>query len=267
MTRLLVWCVAMLAAVAAAAVVRDDTYQELDVHMKLNGAALQYIEGDLRKRIAAAAPHNEVNFTTTIPHITLYLTEYVSVLLPDAIAVLDTLVPRLAAQVGVCNVTLGRPVVSGQYFMWNTEVPACLQQISDTITLELARFRNKNQDVPEWVYNLPEPDRSRRISLVRQYGSPGVFQFFNPQFVILLLTISTTRSTCPSSPFASFLNQQRDARVECNRRHEAAAGPGVPDVLDPARADRLWCHGRPRHGAARQGHCLVAVEVRALTPF
>ena len=125
MARLLVWCVAMLAAVAAAAaaaaVVRDDTYQELDVHMKLNGAALQYIEGDLRKRIAAAAPHNEVNFTTTTPHITLYLTEYVSALLPDAIAVLNTLVPRLAAQVGVCNVTLGRPVVSGQYFMWNTE--------------------------------------------------------------------------------------------------------------------------------------------------
>lgn len=201
MTRSLVWCVAVLGAVAAVAVAatataRDETYQELDVHMKLNGAALQYIEGDLRQRIAAAAPHNEVNFTTTIPHITLYLTEYVGALLPDAVAALNTLVPRLAAQVGACNVTLGRPVVSGQYFMWNTEVPACLQQISDTIALELARFRNKNQEVPEWVYNLPEPDRTRRINLVRQYGSPGVFQFFNPQFV-LFLPLSTNSLSCP----------------------------------------------------------------------
>ena len=245
---------AMAAMTAAAAGVRDNTFQELDVHMKLNGAALQYIEGDLRQRIAAAAPHNEVNFTTTIPHITLYLTEYVGALLPDAVAVLDTLVPRLAAQVGACNVTLGRPVVSGQYFMWNTEVPACLQQVSDTIALELARFRNKDQDVPEWVYNLPEPDRTRRINLVRQYGSPGVFQFFNPQFV------------SPSqSLFLLFLSsrccQQCDTRVECHRRHEAAAGPGLPDVLDPPPADRLWCHRRPRHGAPRQGHRLVEVEV------
>lgn len=174
----------------AAAALRDDTYQELDMHMKLDGEALRFIEGDLRKRIAEVAPHNEVNFTTTIPHITLYLTTYVSALVPDAVTALRALVPRLAAQVGACNVTLARPVVSGQYFMWNTEVPACLQQISDTLALELSRFRDKNQEVPEWVYNLPEPDRTRRINLVRQYGSPGVFQFFNPQFVFPFLSNS-----------------------------------------------------------------------------
>ena len=78
---------------------------------------------------------------------------------------------------------MSKPVVSGQYFLWNAEVPECLQKISDAVTRTASMYRNKDQEVPEWVYNLPEPERSERIKLVEKYGSPGVFQYFNPQFV------------------------------------------------------------------------------------
>jgi len=159
-------------------------FQQLDVHLKLSSEALKYIEGSLSDQINALVPHNDISFNTTIPHVTLYLTEYVSANISNVVSTLDILIPRLAKRIGSCRIPFGKPYAQGAYYMWRTVVPDCLQEITDNLTLELAKFRNVNQEVPDWVYTLPEPERSERIAMVKQYGSPNVFKYFDPHVTL-----------------------------------------------------------------------------------
>jgi len=159
-------------------------FQQLDVHLKLSPEILKYVEGELSTEINQLAPHNEVDFRLTIPHITLYLTEYVSANISDVVTTLNGVIPKLAKKIGSCRIDFGKPFAQGQYYMWRTEVPDCMQQIADNLTMELAKYRNVDQEVPDWVLTLPEPMRSERIALVHQYGSPNVFNYFDPHLTL-----------------------------------------------------------------------------------
>ena len=44
-----------------------------------------------------------------------------------------------------------------------------LQMLSDTIVQHTSRYIKPNQTIPEWVYNLPEPSRSKKIASVQKY--------------------------------------------------------------------------------------------------
>jgi len=182
--------IALLCVVLAMATASDlsssssGEFQQLDVHLKLSAEILDYVEGDLSNEINKLAPHNEVDFKISIPHITLYLTEYMSENISDVVDTMNRLVPHLAKSIGTCPITFGKPFAQGQYFMWRTEVPACMQQIVDNLTIELCKYRNVDQEVPDWVYTLPEPQRSERIQMVRKYGSPNVFQYFDPHLTL-----------------------------------------------------------------------------------
>jgi len=173
-----------VAVVVATTVTKGSKFQQLDVHLKLSPEILKYVEGELSDEILKLAPHNDISFKKTIPHITLYLTEYVSANISDVVKTMDSLVPILAKKIGNCRVDFGKPFAQGSYYMWNTEVPSCLQEITDNITNALAKYRNVNQEVPEWVYNLPEPGRSERIKFVHEYGSPNVFKYFSPHLTL-----------------------------------------------------------------------------------
>lgn len=35
-----------------------------------------------------------------------------------------------------------------------------------------------------WVNGLPEPKRSTKIQMIKNYGSPNVFSEFDPQYVV-----------------------------------------------------------------------------------
>jgi hypothetical protein len=54
---------------------------------------------------------------------------------------------------------------------------------------------------------LPDPPRSEMIRLFQQYGSPGVFAFFQPQYRALSLLPSAHMDDSPS------LSPQRDTGV------------------------------------------------------
>jgi len=159
-------------------------FQMLDLHLKLSPEILHYIEGSLSDQINQLCPHNDIDFKKTIPHITLYLTEYVSANISDVVKTVDGLIPRLAKRIGKCPIIFAKPFAEGQYYMWRTQVPDCMQEITDNLTLELAKYRNVNQEVPDWVYTLPEPGRSERIELVHKYGSPNVFKYFDPHLTL-----------------------------------------------------------------------------------
>ena len=60
-----------------------------------------------------------------------------------------------------------------------------------------------NQAVPDWVQHLPEPERSEKIALIRQYGSPNVFSQFRPHVTIAC----DNNATALSAAFAQKMPQ------------------------------------------------------------
>jgi len=186
----LLFVVCVMAALTAAKVLTVDSssssseFQMLDLHLKLSAEVSNYIEGGLSDQINQLCPHNEIDFNKTIPHVTMYLTEYIAADISDVVRTVDALVPDLAKKIGDCRIAFGDPFAQGEYFMWKTKVPACMQKLADNLTMELAKYRNPSQEVPDWVYELPEPERSNRIEFVKKYGSPNVFQYFSPHVTL-----------------------------------------------------------------------------------
>ena len=153
----------------------------LNIHFKVEEAMRLVIENSLIHAILQQCPHSEVNFTYSQPHITLYLTEFEDDKVDAIKAKLDELVPTLPHS---CKFVYNGTELSGDYFMWNLNKPACLQELSDRVVEALAEFRVKNQPVPEWVYKQPEPKRSQMIKYVKEYGSPNVFEMFQPHVTL-----------------------------------------------------------------------------------
>jgi len=180
-------CAVMIMAATATAMETSSSssqFVQLDLHVKITAGLDKYIEGTLSPQINKLAPHNEVDFNKTIPHVTLYLTEYAVENVTSVVSTLNKLMPVLARKYAMCDFHMGQPYAEGSYFMWRSAVTSCLQGIADNVTLELAPFRNVDQEVPDWVYQLPEPERSTRIALVKEYGSPNVFRFFDPHVTL-----------------------------------------------------------------------------------
>lgn len=153
----------------------------LNIHFKVEEAMRLVIEGSLINVILQKCPHSEVNFTYSQPHVTLYLTEFQDGKVDEIQAKLDEITPDLPHS---CQFQYNQTVLSGNYFMWNLDKTDCLQELSDKVVTALAEYRVKDQPVPEWVYEQPEPARSKMISYVEQYGSPNVFDMFSPHVTL-----------------------------------------------------------------------------------
>jgi len=178
---LFVSCFAL--ALATANSVADDSV-EVDVHIYLRGKFGTYLENDLKPRIDEKCPHNEVSFKTSIPHVTFYLTMYPRNNVKSVVERLNHIMKYLIPKARGCEFAFLNTYSTVQYFMWNSSIPECLQNLSDTIVEALHEFRDLNQTVPDWVYSYPEPIRSELIALVKDYGSPGVFKYFHPHVTL-----------------------------------------------------------------------------------
>ena len=74
--------------------------------------------------------------------------------------------------------------IHGAYTMLSIGITPCLQKLSDSILHSLKEFLKYPIEVPSWVAELPEPDRSAAIYRTRQYGSPNVLQGFSPHVTV-----------------------------------------------------------------------------------
>ena len=74
--------------------------------------------------------------------------------------------------------------IHGAYTMLPIGITPCLQKLSDSILHSLKEFLKYPIEVPSWVAELPEPDRSAAIYRTRQYGSPNVLQGFAPHVTV-----------------------------------------------------------------------------------
>lgn len=68
--------------------------------------------------------------------------------------------------------------------MWDVVVSPCLQQWSDLLVKRISQYIVPNQPIPDWVLGLPEPLRSEKISMIKKYGSPNVFDQFQPHVTL-----------------------------------------------------------------------------------
>ncbi|MDF0534147.1 2'-5' RNA ligase family protein [Shewanella sp. A32] len=110
-------------------------------------------------------------------HITLYLTAF-----PDGS---DAAIKQAVQQLSQQNqplplVAKGFTVTKGNWAFIDVERSPALQRLADAVTLALAPLRDPNPVLPAWVKAYPD-----KLAAFERYGSPNVFQNFEPHLTLL----------------------------------------------------------------------------------
>ena len=164
-------------------------------------------------QISPLTPSEEVDlFTQHTPHVTLYLADF-ALEDDDAQTVLNqTKVEDFVKTISSINFTeivagLDCPLsfakdqstsayykINGAYTMLPIENTQCLQALSDQLVHTLQPYLRRPIIVPSWVASLPEPARSAAIYRCRTWGSPNVFEEFEPHVTVGYDPISSDSS-------------------------------------------------------------------------
>ena len=103
---------------------------------------------------------------------------------------------------------MSMPYAAGEFAMMNVTNSACLQRFSDTIVNVTHGFSKPNQTAPDWVYSLPEPERSEKLRYIAAYGSPNVFSQFAPHVSLAwasdALAVAAAVAALPALPPSTF---------------------------------------------------------------
>lgn len=120
-------------------------------------------------------------------HLTMYLTEYDSNQLP----MIESIVADIAKSSK--NVTFqdtGVSLKASNFLMLDVANNIDLQRLSDKIAAELMNYRDKNSQIPSWAKTDP-----LKSTMFNHYGSPNVFDGFDPHFSIFVANISPNNQT------------------------------------------------------------------------
>ena len=141
-------------------------------------------------------------FTQHTPHVTLYLADF-ALEDDDAQAELNqTKVEAFTNAISSINFTeiiagVNCPLsfandqstsayykINGAFTMLPIENTQCLQALSEKLVYTLQPYLRRPIIVPSWVASLPEPARSAAIYRCRTWGSPNVFEEFEPHVTV-----------------------------------------------------------------------------------
>ena len=126
---------------------------------------------------------NEIDFVKCAPHITLYLTTFDIDKTEDIIKLLSKALRSLRG----CTIEMKELYASGDYFMWRSYNSRCLQRLSNRVVEFTSKYRSENYTIPEWVYGLEdEAERKKKIFYCEHFGSPNVFDGFDPHFTLIV---------------------------------------------------------------------------------
>lgn len=110
-------------------------------------------------------------------HITLYLSHYKENRTPELIK----RVKNLARQERALQIQAALLQISpNAYVMLTVEKSKTLQALSNKTVQVLAGLHDINAKIPAWA-----AQDAKRVNLFKQYGSPSVFELFNPHFSIM----------------------------------------------------------------------------------
>ncbi len=110
-------------------------------------------------------------------HVTLYLTRFDEEKVP---AILDEVQTLSATQPSIPLTANGFTVTAGNWVFVDAEVSHDLQRLADTVTLALEPMRDTTAPLPGWVKAYPV-----KKAAFERYGSPNVFQNFEPHMTLL----------------------------------------------------------------------------------
>ena len=83
------------------------------------------------------------------------------------------------------NAMIKESVVSGSYAMYRIQVDDQLQKLSNDIVQFTQPFVKRNQSIPQWVNDMGDDQiRKKKIDYVKRYGSPNVFDEFDPHVTV-----------------------------------------------------------------------------------
>ena len=176
---LLVATALVLAAPLARGVANGTQY---DLHVQVS-PSVQTVLGVVSEFLQAQDVNDEIDLVAVAePHVTLYLTEFVP---GSEVEIQQKLATVVAGLPTGCSLATGDVSADGTYGMLAVDLPACLQQMSDSVVTALAPYRVLNQTLPSWVPQLQNAtERAEKERLFKLYGSPNVFSQFQPHITL-----------------------------------------------------------------------------------
>ena len=84
-----------------------------------------------------------------------------------------------------------------------------LSQLSDQIVMAMNPYIQRPQVIPSWVYTLPLVQRWRKIYLITKFGSPNVFDQYEPH-----VTVGYDEIAAPASRRDVLLEQQQQQEAQ-----------------------------------------------------
>ena len=116
-------------------------------------------------------------------HLTLYLTSFQNKYIKD----IESQLADLARNTEPFYIeTAGFSASKSGFVMLDIKNSQSLQQLSNTVIKDLAKYRDKNYPAPSWVKFYP-----RKLASFKKYGTPNAFAEFNPHVSILAANLQT----------------------------------------------------------------------------
>ncbi|MBK2255299.1 2'-5' RNA ligase family protein [Francisella philomiragia] len=116
-------------------------------------------------------------------HLTLYLTSFQSKYIKD----IESQLANLANNTEPFYIeTTGFSAGKSGFVMLDIKNSQSLQQLSNSVIKDLAKYRNKEYPAPSWVKFYPS-----KLASFEKYGSPNAFAEFNPHISILAANLQT----------------------------------------------------------------------------
>ena len=83
------------------------------------------------------------------------------------------------------NIQIQNPIINSHYAMYQIINKYTIHQLSNIIVQNTNKFIYFNQSIPDWIYDITnETLRNKKIMYVKKYGSPNVYDEYNPHVTI-----------------------------------------------------------------------------------
>ncbi|MCE0494809.1 2'-5' RNA ligase family protein [Vibrio salinus] len=110
-------------------------------------------------------------------HVTLYLTEFPEESISKIKQSVQNLVKKTKPFPLVAD---GITVTKGNWVFIDIQRSQALQRLADQVTMAIEPYRVMNPELPQWVKKYPG-----KLAAFERYGSPNVFQNFQPHLTLL----------------------------------------------------------------------------------
>ena len=145
-------------------------------------------------------------------HATLYLTDFTE----GSEEAIKRAVKAITEQHQAFAITAqGFTVTQSNWAFINLQYSSQLQRLSDEVTMAIEPLRDPNTAIPDWVKNYPN-----KLTAFERYGSPNVFQNFQPHLTLL---------ANEKSPQLAILNKQMQAKPPRAEGKIVGIGIGISD--------------------------------------